>query len=100
MYINSRMNDYNLNNNVDNKNSLFHKEKNKVSSINKDLSFRSFIILILLGYFGIKIFFGAFKKYPDKFYQQKFLLTVYALLIFFVFPLHQNFSIQTIALRL
>ena len=24
----------------------------------------------MLGYFGIKIFFGAFKKYPNKYYQQ------------------------------
>lgn len=63
------MNDYNnLNNNVNNKNSLYYKQNEEHND--KIINLRSYMILILFGYFGIKIFMGAFNKYPDKYYQK------------------------------
>ena len=58
---------------VKHKNSMAYNEGNRPYEGFEDvpIRFQSFTMLILIGYFGIKIFLGAFKLYPKKYYQRE-----------------------------
>jgi uncharacterized membrane protein len=74
------MNNFNINNddklnkrNMENKYKKFNTTINEFSS-SPTSKFQYYIMLVLFGYFGIKIFMGSFGKYPHKFYEKKMII--------------------------
>lgn len=62
----------NFNNNV-------NQNQNQTQNSKTGDKIQYFLMLVLTGYFGIKIFLGSFNKYPDKFYQKKMVINTNAI---------------------
>jgi len=77
---NNKSNNYNIydnkNTGIQHRNTLAYREGNAPIEGFEEIPYRfqSYTMLVLLGYFGIKIFLGAFKKYPQKYYQKNIVI--------------------------
>jgi hypothetical protein len=72
---NNRNTNNNLNNNSNNNSNNNINKKTKIMDENSFLhKYQYLLSIVLVGYFGIKIFLGSFNKYPEKFYEKQLII--------------------------
>ena len=76
--MNNNDNDFFKNNNSNNKlnNKNNNNKNNLIMTKNSDVlyKFQYLLSIVLVGYFGIKIYLGSFNKYPNKFYEKNLVI--------------------------
>ena len=76
--MNNNNNDFFKNNSSNNKlnNNNNNNKNNLTITKNSDVlyKFQYLLSIVLVGYFGIKIYLGSFNKYPNKFYEKNLVI--------------------------